>query len=88
MHRIILTYFLPLIFPTVIYLLWRKGTNTPKETPFPVRDLVLWGLLMMAVSLSFFVIRDRYPADSVYTPPRFIDGQVVPAHTEPKVHAD
>ncbi len=82
MFRIILSFFLPLFLPLLIYRIGRTAYRVPKEKPYPVYTLAVSGLILMFLTLSVFALRDRAPADSIYVPPRYVDGRIVPGHME------
>lgn len=88
MLRIIYSVVLPFFLPLFLYWMRRQFRRTPSVQPYPVRELVLSGLIFVMIFLSAFSAADRAPADSSYTPPRFENGHIVPAQMKVKNHAD
>lgn len=76
MIRIIIIYILPLLAPTVIYFIWRKKT---KRQDIPWIILLILGLFLLGLSAGAYTLLERSPAGSVYTAPKFINGEIVPA---------
>ncbi|MBM3526296.1 MAG: hypothetical protein FJX57_25380 [Alphaproteobacteria bacterium] len=97
MARLILTYVVPLVLPTLVYVLWhlvlvRKQSSTGNsddvatESPWrgaPWHWLGLAGLALMGLSLVLFAELTGAPPGSVYEPARSIDGKVVPGQSTP-----
>lgn len=98
MLRIALLVLLPILTPSLLYFLWfaharRKAiaAGTPEAAPklgdAPWVYLAGFGvgfmLLVLGASTLFF--QDRGTPGDVYTPPRLIDGQVVPGHSDTPV---
>jgi len=50
-----------------------------KQEFYPVQTLTAAGLGLVLVFLFMFSIPDKAPADSAYVPPKFENGQIVPA---------
>lgn len=88
MLRIVYSVVLPFFLPLFLYWMRRQLRRTPAAQPYPARELILSGLILVMVFLFAFSVADRAPADSSYTPPRFENGQIVPARMEVKNHAD
>jgi hypothetical protein len=95
MLRIALLVLLPILTPTILYFLWfsharRKAmaAGTPEAAPklgdAPWVYLAAFGVgfmvLVLGASVLFFQGNGQ-PGD-VYTPPRLIDGQVAPGHSD------
>lgn len=87
MLRIILSFFLPLFLPLLFYRIGRAACRVPKEKPYPVYTLAVSGLILMFLTLSVFTLRDRAPVDSIYVPPRYVDGRIIPGHMETRPEA-
>lgn len=88
MLRIIYSVVLPFFLPLFLYWLRRQFRRMPGSEPYPVKELILSGLILVMLFLFAFSVADRAPADSSYTPPRFENGRIVPARMEMKAHAD
>lgn len=104
MVRILISYVIPLLLPTVMYFLWvawvrRKimashspadSEVTPEEVAaFEIRTpwfrLILAGAVLVLVTLVLGVfLGPKNPPDSVYQPPRIVDGKIVPGEYVPK----
>jgi drug/metabolite transporter (DMT)-like permease len=92
MTRLVLTVLLPLLLPTLLYVLWLAAAGpahpahpggAPPRRPLPWPWLLAAGLLLMAAMLYFVGTRLGGTPDGVYVPPKYIDGQVVPGHLVP-----
>lgn len=89
MTRILLTVVLPLLLPTLLYLLWllaaqRASLAAPAQwRALPWPWLVGIGLVLVAAMLYFIGTRVGGEAQGVYVPPRYIDGRIVPGHVVP-----
>ena len=87
MIRILLTIVLPLLLPTLLYMLWLVASRrTALAAPSPWRDLPwIWlaaaGIVLAALLLFF--INVRVGSQGIYVPPKYIDGRVVPGHVVP-----
>lgn len=84
MLRILLQYLVPLLLPFLVYgaYVYLTRGRTPAwmdETPWLVLAAV--GVGLMAVSLVGWGLMSGAPAESIYLPPRFEDGRVVPGRT-------
>ncbi|MDH5771866.1 MAG: DUF6111 family protein [Rhodospirillaceae bacterium] len=97
MIRIIFTYVLPLVLPSILYFIWmgwvRRKIDAAKragedvehlEIKTPWIRLVLAGVLLMAIGLGIIATVGGSPAGSSYQPPRFEDGKIVPGEMTPK----
>jgi cytochrome bd-type quinol oxidase subunit 2 len=87
MIRILLTIVLPLLLPTLLYVLWLTASRRAAlATPAPWRDLP-WVWLAAAgvvlAALLLFFINIRVGSQGAYVPPKYIDGRVVPGHVVP-----
>lgn len=94
MARIIVTYIVPLLLPSLLYVLWhafigRKRAQTADAATerglraAPWHWLGLAGLALMGLSLVVFADLSGAPPGSVYEPARIIDGKVVPGYSTP-----
>lgn len=97
MIRILFTYVLPLVLPSIIYFLWmgwvRRKVETAKragedvehlEIKTPWIRLVLAGVLLMAIGLAIIATVGGAPAGSKYQPPRLDGDKVIPGEMTPK----
>jgi len=90
MPRVLLTIVLPLLLPTVLYLLWvttlrparRDGATLWRALPW------LWlagaGVALLAIVLFVVTVHFGARQEGVYVPPRWENGHIVPGHIEPK----
>jgi hypothetical protein len=89
MTRILLTIAVPLLLPTLLYLLWLAAARrTVLAAPAPWRALpwpwlVGAGVALAAVMLYLVGTRIGGSPRGVYVPPQYIDGRVVPGHVVP-----
>jgi Family of unknown function (DUF6111) len=88
MIRILLTIVLPLLLPTLLYLVWLAASQrTALAGPAPWRDMP-WTWLVAAgvvlAALFLFFINIRVGSQGSYVPPIYIDGRVVPGHVVPR----
>jgi len=99
MFRIIITYIVPLILPTVMFFIWsawvqrkikREHANSEEaieafEISTPWFRLILTGLGLMIVGLLLSVLLGpKNPPDSVYQAPRIENGKIMPGKYAPK----
>jgi hypothetical protein len=92
MLRIILTYGLPLILPTVLFLLWahfapRRKAEGESEGAGQVEIPWLWlaaaGVLLAGVTVGAFSLSDKAPPGAVYEPAHIDkDGNFVPGRAK------
>ena len=89
MIRILFTIVVPLLLPTLVYLLWLAAARRAVlAAPAPWRALpwpwlVGAGLALAAAMLYLIGTRLGGSAQGVYVPPQYIDGRIVPGHVEP-----
>jgi hypothetical protein len=81
--RIILQIVVPLLLPTVAYVLWARYAR--QHTLADLRRgpwiwLVGAGLVLVAASAAVWIAVEHQPPGSTYVPPRFEDGKLVPGH--------
>ena len=82
--RIFLTYIVPLLLPTALYLLWlRFAPATGGERGVPWLWLAAAGILLAAIVLVGLVLSGGSP-DGVYVPPHVEDGKIIPGQMLPK----
>lgn len=80
MFRIFFSVLLPFSIPFLIYGIKRRFAKTAGA--YPLKPLIAAGLGCVFAFLFFFSEPEKAPADSVYTPPKFVNGQIVPAHMD------
>jgi hypothetical protein len=90
MPREILTLVVPLLLPTLVYLLWLQAARR-SETGHAVSWhrlpwvwLVLSGVALTAVVLLVVTVGFGTTIPGIYVPPRVQNGQIVPGHIEPE----
>lgn len=87
--RIFLTIVLPLLLPTLLYVLWLvtarraqlAGPQPWRALPWPW--LAAAGVIATALLLFYLRVNLGGSGQGVYVPPRYIDGRIVPGHLEP-----
>jgi hypothetical protein len=94
MGRILLEFLLPLLLPTVLYLLWVRAERSrierlgrgepPRWQDAPFLWLALMGVVLAGAVLVALHFAGGSGIEGVYVPPRLIDGQVVPGHVDPR----
>jgi hypothetical protein len=92
MLRVFLTIVLPLLLPTVLYLLWvsffgetREGGALPR-TATPWIWLAGAGVVLLAIVLVIVTVSFGEPQEGVYVAPRWEDGRIIPGHIEPNAN--
>jgi hypothetical protein len=89
MLRVFLTIVLPLLFPTLLYLLWLGVLRFQHQEPATARATLPWvwlagaGLVLLAVALFAVTVHFGASQEGVYVPPRWQDGRILPGHIEP-----
>ncbi|MFI4949288.1 MAG: DUF6111 family protein [Alphaproteobacteria bacterium] len=89
MPRELLTLFLPLVLPTVLYLVWLRAvrwTQSSGTVPWRALPWVWLGLTGVALTaLVLFVVTVHFGTNvqGVYVAPHVENGQIVPGHIEP-----
>ena len=89
MTRVFLTIALPLLAPTLLYLLWLVATERAPITgpeswrALPWPWLLGVGVVLAALLLYVVMVGLGGPVQGTYVPPRYIDGRVVPGHVVP-----
>lgn len=85
MFRILYSVLLPFLTPFFVYwIFWRIVKKT--QNPFPIKMLTIIGLFLALIFLFFFSVSDKAPADSIYVPPKFENGKIVPAHMDKRTN--
>lgn len=91
MTRILIEYVLPLVLPSVLYVIWwqvsGRRTAAAGGTPSLLREgpwfwLVLAGLALTAAVLIAVALTHGAGPGGTYIPPRLEDGRVVPGRVE------
>lgn len=89
MPRELLTLFLPLVLPTVLYLVWLWAVRRSRSSgPVPWRALPwVWlgvtGVALTALVLFVVTVHLGTRVQGVYVPPHAENGRIVPGHIEP-----
>jgi Family of unknown function (DUF6111) len=90
MLRVVLTIVLPLLLPTVLYLLWISTLRSSREGG-AIRWMALpwiWlagaGAVLLAIVLFVVTVHFGAPEQGVYVPPRWENGRIIPGHMEPR----
>ena len=88
MPREFLTLFVPLLLPTVLYLVWLHAVRRPPAGAagwrrLPWAWLALGGVALTALVLFVVTVQFGSTRPGVYVPPRVEDGRIVPGHIEP-----
>lgn len=89
MPREILTLVVPLLLPTVAYLIWLRtmhwsepgGAVTWHKLPWVW--LALSGVALAAIVLAVVTVGFGTTTPGVYVPPHIEKGRIVPGHVEP-----
>jgi hypothetical protein len=90
MMRALFTVILPLILPTVLYVLWAVAVRRVAATGaadllrgLPWIWLVPAGVALVAVVLLLIPLHFGGDGSGVYVPPAIVDGKLVPGHVVP-----
>ena len=89
MLRILATIVVPLLLPTILYVLWLVASQRLRlADPAPWRALPWpWlagaGVLLAAAMLYIIGARIGGAHQGVYVPPQWIGGKIIPGHVEP-----
>jgi Family of unknown function (DUF6111) len=90
MLRVVLTIVLPLLLPTVLYLLWIATLGPSHDggaipwTAMPWVWLAGAGAILLAIVLFVVTVHFGSSQEGVYVPPRWQGDRIVPGHVEPK----
>jgi len=85
--RILLTIIIPLLLPSIVYLMWssfaRQRARAKGEEPRPFGDgpwfwLAIGGFVLTLASLAAFYLVGSHEPGSVYIPPHMENGELVP----------
>jgi Family of unknown function (DUF6111) len=83
--RVILTVIVPLLLPTVLYVLWASSVGraelagTAPWRSLPWAWLVVAGVAL-AIVVLFTAVETGGRRDGRYVPPRLVNGRIVPGH--------
>jgi hypothetical protein len=90
MLRELLTLGVPLLLPTVLYLLWLRAVQWSQASDanwwrgMPWVWLALTGVGLTTLVLFVVTVHFGTSTPGVYVPPHVEQGQIVPGHIEPK----
>jgi len=79
MLRLFFIYIVPFFLPAAVFWTYRRLKPSASTGKTPYLPLFFTGLILTAAFLCFFATNDKAPASSVYTPPKYVDGRLVPA---------
>jgi hypothetical protein len=88
--REILTLVVPLVLPTVIYLIWLRtarwseASGTVAWHKLPWVWLALTGVALTAIVLVVVTVGFGTTTPGIYVPPHVENGRIVPGHIEPE----
>ena len=90
MTRLLLNYLLPLILPTLLFLLWAwfarrrqaSGGVAQQLSSGPWFWLIMAGVVLAAGGLIYTALTHGGDPGGIYVAPRFEDGRVVPGRIE------
>jgi hypothetical protein len=89
MLREFLTLFVPLVLPTVLYLVWLRAArwaetgNAVAWRRLPWVWLAAIGVALTALVLFVVTVHFGTATPGTYVPPRVENGRIVPGHIEP-----
>ncbi len=89
MPRELLTLFLPLVLPTVLYLAWLWAVRRSQSSgaiswrALPWVWLGVTGVALTALVLFVVTVHFGTSVQGVYVPPHAENGRIVPGHIEP-----
>jgi hypothetical protein len=97
MLRVFFTIVMPLVLPTVLYLVWLRVAHwsqrwspqgsqqgeTLRSAVLPWVWLAAAGVLLLALVLFVVTVHYGTSQPGTYVPPRWENGRIVPGHIEP-----
>jgi uncharacterized OB-fold protein len=89
MLREFLTLVVPLLLPTILYLLWLRTVRWSEAGgviawhKLPWVWLALTGVVLTALVLFVVTVGFGTATPGIYVAPRFENGRIVPGHIEP-----
>ncbi|MBO0737471.1 MAG: hypothetical protein J2P48_13005 [Alphaproteobacteria bacterium] len=90
MVRVFLTIVLPLLLPTLLYLLWVGALGSSHDDGALSWAAVPWiwlagaGAVLLALVLLVVTVHFGSSQEGVYVPPRWQGDRIVPGHIEPQ----
>ena len=85
MIRLIFIYGLLVFLPVAVFKAYRVLFAKKTAAPVPYAKLYCVGLILAAVCLFCFSDPQKSPPQAQYTPPKFKDGVLIPAHMDVNV---
>ena len=89
MLRIVFEVALPLVLPTLLYLLWLRLVRRWQPPGLPGWAALPWvwltgtGVLLLVLMLLVMNTHFGVTTPGIYVPPRWQDGRIIPGHIEP-----
>jgi hypothetical protein len=89
MPREFLTLFVPLVLPTILYLVWLRAVRWSQAGGAMSWRRVPWvwlgvtGVALTALVLFIVTVHFGTSMPGVYVPPHVENGQIVPGHIQP-----
>ncbi|HLI22823.1 MAG TPA: DUF6111 family protein [Stellaceae bacterium] len=83
MGRAFLTIIVPLLLPTVLYILWRGMAGKQINIPVAWIWLAVAGLALTSLTLVLLSVDFGAPRNGQYVPPHVSGDTVVPGRIEP-----
>jgi heme A synthase len=93
MVRVVLSYIVPFLLPTALYVAWSwyraryaaaHGGEAPKVERGPWPILIALGALLTLLTLAATALLQGSDAGSAYTPPHLENGRLIPGHMDAK----
>jgi hypothetical protein len=89
MGRVLLTVIVPLLLPTVLYMMWRALPGRSFVIPAAWFWLLLAGAVLASLTLVIVSIDFGAPRNGTYVPPHVdSEGRVVPGRIAPAQNAE
>ena len=85
MIRLIFIYGLLVFLPVAVFKAYRMLFAKKAAAPVPYAKLYCIGLILAAVCLFCFSEPQKSPPQAQYTPPKFKNGVLIPAHMDVNV---
>ena len=92
MTRVFLTVVVPLLLPTVVYVLWLLAFGRARVSTAMAWQALPWLWLgvagvLLAAAVLFVLVGHGGPRNGVYVPPHAEGGRIVPGHVQPRAPA-